>query len=121
MQPVEELSGGAGAEASAVGVGQDLLERALERDRIGDTGQRADGSAFRGLPLVVVAEALAAEGGAAATASIGVPESAPGGCHRQAEPGAGNVGRVRDELRTRRDGLDPGGGGGGIDSRDSRI
>ncbi len=56
MQPVEKLSSGAGAEASAVGVGQDLLERALERDRIGDTRQSADGRSLGAAAAVVVAD-----------------------------------------------------------------
>ena len=118
LEAVEELSGGAGAELARIKVGQDLLERGLERCRIGDPGQGVDGGGFGGLALVVITESPATEGGAAAAASIGMAELTSRGGHRQAEVSPGEFGGGVVGSRAQTDG---GWGSGGIDSRDSRI
>ena len=112
MQPIEKLSGGAGAKASAVGVGQDLLERALERDRVGDTRQRADGSGLGAASAVVVAEGVAADGGTATGLPVGAARSAAPGGVGEFQMGTGNPGNV---------GLGVGVWCGGIDPRDPRV
>ena len=118
LEAEEELSGGAGAEASGIEVGQDLLERGLERGRAGYSGQGADGGGFGHPALVVVAEALTAEGGAAAAAAVRVEEVAPRRCHGEAQVGASEVfgAGARFGRRCHR-----GVWYGGINSRDSRV
>jgi hypothetical protein len=108
LEAVKKLSGGAGTEPAGVKVRQDLLERNVKRCGVRDARERPDGGGFGGAALVVVAKTLATEGGAAAAPSVGMGERAAWGRHGEAEMGAGTV-------------CHPGGGGGAIDSRDSRV
>ena len=112
MQPEEELSGGAGTEASAVGVGQDLLERLLERDTIGDARKRADGSVLGATGAMVVAEGVAGDGGTAAGLSVGAAGGATAGGVGVSQHGTGEVALG---------GVGTPGGGGGIDPVDPVV
>jgi hypothetical protein len=109
LQAVEELSGGASAEASAVGVGEDLLERVLEGSWVGDARQRADGSCLGAASAMVVTEGVAGDGGTAAGLSIGAARGAAAGGVGVSQHGTGEVALG---------GVDPPGGGGGIDPVD---
>jgi hypothetical protein len=108
MQAVEKLSGGATGDTPGVKVRENLRERLLKGRRAGDAGQRADDGGF-GLPSAMVkAESVATHGGAAAAAPV-VAHMGTAWCGiGETEVGPGQI--------------DWGvGGGGGIDSRDTRV